>query len=52
MDLLDRYLQAVGSWLPKAQRDDIVAELSEDIRTQRWRRVGFARCFVPIEYSG
>jgi len=33
MDLLDRYLQAVKFWLPKVQRDDIVAELSEDIRS-------------------
>ena len=34
MELLDRYLQAVRFWLPKAQRDDIAAELSEDIRSQ------------------
>lgn len=34
MDLLDRYLQAVKFWLPNAQRQDIVAELSEDIRAQ------------------
>lgn len=34
MDLLDRYLQAVRFWLPRAQQDDIVAELSEDIRSQ------------------
>jgi hypothetical protein len=34
MDLLDRYLQAVRFWLPKAQADDIIAELSEDIRSQ------------------
>jgi len=33
MDLLDRYLQAVRFWLPKTQSDDIVAELSEDIRS-------------------
>lgn len=32
MDVLDRYLQAVRFWLPRAQRDDIVAELGEDIR--------------------
>ena len=34
MELLDRYLQAVKFWLPKAQRGDIIAELSEDIRCQ------------------
>lgn len=33
MDLLDRYLQAVKFWLPKGQ-GDILAELSEDIRSQ------------------
>ncbi len=34
MELLDRYLQAVGIWLPQAQRDDILRELSENIRSQ------------------
>lgn len=34
MDLLDRYLQAVGFWLPKKQREDILAELSEDLHSQ------------------
>ena len=34
MELLDRYLQAVRFWLPKAQQDDIAAELSEDIHSQ------------------
>ena len=34
MDLLDRYLQAVKFWLPDAQKQDIIAELSEDIRSQ------------------
>lgn len=34
MELVERYLQAVRFWLPKAQRDDIAAELSEDIRSQ------------------
>lgn len=34
MELLDRYLQAVRFWLPRAQQDDIVAELAEDIRSQ------------------
>ena len=34
MEIVDRYLQAVRSWLPAEQRDDIVAELSEDLRSQ------------------
>jgi hypothetical protein len=34
MELLDRYLQAVGFWLPQPQKRDIIAELSEDIRSQ------------------
>ena len=34
MELVDRYLQAVRFWLPKEERDDISAELSEDIRSQ------------------
>lgn len=34
MDLLGRYLQAVKFWLPKKQQEDILAELSEDIRSQ------------------
>lgn len=34
MDLLGRYLQAVKFWLPKGQHQDILAELSEDIRSQ------------------
>ncbi len=34
MELIDRYLQAVKFWLPKNQKQDIVAELSEDLRSQ------------------
>lgn len=34
MDLVDRYLQAVKMWLPSRQRNDIVAELGEDIRSE------------------
>src|ERR1700730_1796734 len=34
MHLLERYLQAVKFWLPKEQKEDIVAELSEDIHSQ------------------
>jgi hypothetical protein len=34
MQLLERYLQAVKFWLPKDQKEDIIAELSEDIHSQ------------------
>jgi hypothetical protein len=34
MELVDRYLQAVKFWLPKTRRQDIIAELAEDIRSQ------------------
>jgi hypothetical protein len=34
MEIIDRYLQAVRLWLPKSQKQDIIAELSEDIRSQ------------------
>jgi hypothetical protein len=33
-DLFDRYLHAVRFWLPKAQQQDILAELAEDLRSQ------------------
>jgi len=34
MELVDRYLKAVGSYLPEEQKDDIVKELSENIRSE------------------
>jgi len=34
MELVDRYLQAVKFWLPKHQKDDILAEISADIHSQ------------------
>jgi len=34
MDLVERYLQAVQFWLPRRQKDDIIAELSEDLHAQ------------------
>jgi hypothetical protein len=34
MELLDRYLHAVRFWLPKAQQNDIIAELGDDLRSQ------------------
>lgn len=38
MDLVNRYLQAVRFWLPRKQQDDMIAELSEDIRSQMEER--------------
>ncbi len=34
MEMIERYLQAVKFWLPKRQREDIIAELSADIYAQ------------------
>jgi hypothetical protein len=34
MDLLRPYLQAVGTYLPKSQQDDILKELGENLRSQ------------------
>lgn len=34
MELLKRYLNAVGFWLPKEQREDILAELGENLRSR------------------
>lgn len=34
MELVDRYLYAVKFWLPGKQKDDIIAELSEDLHSQ------------------
>ena len=34
MTILDNYLKAVRSYLPQAQKDDIIQELSENIRSQ------------------
>ncbi len=33
-ELIRRYLHAVRFWLPRAQRDDIVAELAENLRSE------------------
>jgi hypothetical protein len=34
MELLESYLKAVRRYLPRRQRDDIIAELSEELRSQ------------------
>jgi hypothetical protein len=33
MDLINRYLNAVKFWLPKSEKEDIISELGEDIRS-------------------
>ena len=38
MELVERYLQAVKFWLPKAEQNDILAELAEDIHSQMEER--------------
>ena len=40
MEMLDRYLQAVRWWLPGNAKDDIVAELRSDLRSQIEEREG------------
>jgi hypothetical protein len=40
MELLDHYLKSVRSCLPAAQRDDIISELSENLRAQIEDREG------------
>jgi hypothetical protein len=45
MDLVDRYVKAVAKALPENQREDILSELSEDIRSEiedRQRELGRA----------
>jgi hypothetical protein len=52
MELVDRYLYAVRFWLPRNQKDDIIAELSEDLRSQieeRETEVGHKLSDVEVE---
>lgn len=52
MELLDRYLAAVRFWLPKGQRADILAELTEDIRAQvEDRESGLGRKLTDAELT-
>jgi hypothetical protein len=34
METIDRYLRSIQFWLPASQKDDIIAELSEDIHSE------------------
>ena len=38
MDLVDRYLHAVRSYLPRSMQDDVIGELAEDLRAQAAER--------------
>lgn len=49
-DLFDRYLHAVKFWLPKAQQQDILAELAEDLHSQVEERE--AALGHPLDESG
>ena len=53
MELIDRYVQAVGFWLPKRQKQDIMNELREDIRSQvEEREAGLGRSLNDFEIAG
>jgi hypothetical protein len=53
MELIDRYLHAVKFWLPNEQADDIIAELSEDIRAEmEERESSLGRELTMEEISG
>ena len=50
MDLIDRYLNAVGFWLPKDRKEDILKELAEDIRSEKEEKeAGLGRAMTGPE---
>jgi len=50
MDLIDRYLNAVGFWLPKDRKADILRELAEDIRSEKEEKeAGLGRPMIRPE---
>lgn len=50
MDLVDRYLRAVAKALPEAQREDIIRELSEDIRSEMEdKQIALGRPLIEAE---
>lgn len=52
MELLDRYLYAVGNRLPENERDDIVAELADSMRSEmEERETGLGRPLTPDEQA-
>jgi hypothetical protein len=53
MELIDRYLQAVEFWLPKRLKKDVIAELSEDLRSQiEEKEAEFGRKLTGPELEG
>jgi len=51
-DLIARYLQAVGFWLPREQKQDILAELAEDLHSQiEDRESALGRAMTEAEVS-
>jgi hypothetical protein len=53
VDLLARYLQEVRFWLPRRQREDVVAELSENLRSEIEEREGESgRALTQDEIGG
>jgi hypothetical protein len=52
MDLVDRYLHAVKFWLPQKQKQDILAELAEDLHSQvEEREAGLGRKLNEAEIA-
>lgn len=52
MELLDRYLYAIGTRLPAKERDDIVAELADNIRSEmEEREAELGRPLTPDEQA-
>jgi hypothetical protein len=50
MDLIEEYLKAVAALLPRAQREDIVAELRDTVLTRKEEReAGLGRPLTPDE---
>ncbi len=50
MEMIDRYLNAVGFWLPKKQKKDILAELEGDLKAEiEEREAGLGRKLVDAE---
>jgi hypothetical protein len=53
MELIERYLQAVQFWLPREQKADIIAELSEDLHAQiEEKEAGLGRPLTEAEIEG
>jgi hypothetical protein len=50
MEMLERYLKAIEFWLPEGQKQDILAEISEDLHSQiEERQTAFGRALSGAE---